>query len=204
MPMYLNDMFWAGMVSTQMSEGMHAYFDDYLSSSSSLKQFMEQYDIAISKKVQKEFIAEFESKTKLISLKTYFVWEEQFREAYTNVMFGKVQDEIDRIIYCTIVPTDGSLVLEVGAEKYNVLERNIGRNAFTREFIYSVDYHGVGQFLNCNCKKFEFMGIICCHIFRVMTHLVLQDIHDRYILDRWRIDVFIRHCSIFFRRDIRI
>lgn len=66
---------------------------------------------AISKKVQKEFIAEFESKTKLMSLKTYFLWEEQFREAYTNVMFSKVQDEMDDIIYCTIFPIDESDVV---------------------------------------------------------------------------------------------
>ena len=35
--MYLNDIFWAGMVSTQRSESMHAFFDGYINVRSTLK-----------------------------------------------------------------------------------------------------------------------------------------------------------------------
>ncbi|XP_058006852.1 protein FAR-RED IMPAIRED RESPONSE 1-like [Hevea brasiliensis] len=41
-PIYLNHTFWAGMVSTQRSESMHAYFDGYVNSMSTRKQFVEQ------------------------------------------------------------------------------------------------------------------------------------------------------------------
>ncbi|KAL8534835.1 hypothetical protein ACS0TY_010749 [Phlomoides rotata] len=64
-PVYLSHIFLAGMLSTQRSEGMHAYFDDYMHSRCSLKEFMEQYEVAIGKKIQKEFIADFESKNKV-------------------------------------------------------------------------------------------------------------------------------------------
>ncbi|KAL8473299.1 hypothetical protein ACS0TY_030218 [Phlomoides rotata] len=50
------------MLSTQRSEGMHTYFDDYMHSRCSLKEFMEQYEVAIGKKIKKEFIVDFESK----------------------------------------------------------------------------------------------------------------------------------------------
>ncbi|KAL8546642.1 hypothetical protein ACS0TY_006386 [Phlomoides rotata] len=40
-PVYLHETFWARMISTQRSEGMHAYFDEFVHSRSTLKQFME-------------------------------------------------------------------------------------------------------------------------------------------------------------------
>ncbi|XP_058006730.1 protein FAR-RED IMPAIRED RESPONSE 1-like [Hevea brasiliensis] len=58
-PIYLNHTFWAGMVSTQRSESMHAYFDRYVNSMSTLKQFVEQYEIAMCDKNEKEFYADF-------------------------------------------------------------------------------------------------------------------------------------------------
>ncbi|KAF2305274.1 hypothetical protein GH714_003442 [Hevea brasiliensis] len=64
-PIYLNHTFWAGMVSTQRSESMHAYFDGYVNSMSTLKQFVEQYEIAMCDKNEKEFYADFKSKTQL-------------------------------------------------------------------------------------------------------------------------------------------
>ncbi|KAI5663151.1 hypothetical protein M9H77_22474 [Catharanthus roseus] len=51
---YLNHMFWTGMLSTQRSESMHSFFDGYLLSTSTPKQFLEQYEIAVKHKVEKE------------------------------------------------------------------------------------------------------------------------------------------------------
>ncbi|XP_057989077.1 protein FAR1-RELATED SEQUENCE 5-like [Hevea brasiliensis] len=58
-PIYLNHTFWAGMVSTQRSESMHAHCDGYVNSMSTLKQFVEQYEIAMCDKIEKEFYADF-------------------------------------------------------------------------------------------------------------------------------------------------
>ncbi|KAF2322592.1 hypothetical protein GH714_019487 [Hevea brasiliensis] len=40
-PIYLNHTFWVGMVSTQRSQSKYAYFDGYVNSMSTLKQFVE-------------------------------------------------------------------------------------------------------------------------------------------------------------------
>ncbi|XP_042450660.1 protein FAR1-RELATED SEQUENCE 6-like [Zingiber officinale] len=42
-PVYVKDHFWAGMSTTQRSESMNAFFDNYVHSKTSLKQFVEQY-----------------------------------------------------------------------------------------------------------------------------------------------------------------
>ncbi|KAI5682322.1 hypothetical protein M9H77_03550 [Catharanthus roseus] len=61
--MYLNHMFWVGMLSTQRSESVHAFFDGYLRSTSTLKYFVEQYEITIIHKVEKEVYADYKSST---------------------------------------------------------------------------------------------------------------------------------------------
>ncbi|XP_028099318.1 protein FAR-RED IMPAIRED RESPONSE 1-like [Camellia sinensis] len=52
-PAYVKDMFWAGMSTTQRSESMNAFFDGYVNSKTTLKQFVEQYDNALRSKVEK-------------------------------------------------------------------------------------------------------------------------------------------------------
>ncbi|VFQ87537.1 unnamed protein product [Cuscuta campestris] len=65
-PCYLRTSFWAGMSSTQRSESMNAFFDGYVHSKTTLKQFVDQYDRALRKKVEMEFQADASSFTKMI------------------------------------------------------------------------------------------------------------------------------------------
>lgn len=53
-PAFVKDTFWAGMSTTQRSESINAFFDGYVQSTTTLKTFVEQYELALSKKVQKE------------------------------------------------------------------------------------------------------------------------------------------------------
>ncbi|XP_057986537.1 protein FAR1-RELATED SEQUENCE 5-like [Hevea brasiliensis] len=78
-PIYLNHTFWAGMVSTHRSESMHAYFDGYVNSMSTLKQFVEQDEIAMCDKNEKEFYVDFKSKTQLVNCISAFKWEQYFK-----------------------------------------------------------------------------------------------------------------------------
>jgi hypothetical protein len=39
---------------------------------------------------------------------------------------------------------------------------------------------------SCVCCKFEKDGILCCHILKVMLHLEVENIPEKYIIERWR------------------
>ncbi|KAK1581752.1 hypothetical protein Q3G72_008723 [Acer saccharum] len=60
-PTFLKDTFWSGMSTTQRSESMHAFFDGFVNSKTTLKQFVEQYENALRDKVEKENHADFSS-----------------------------------------------------------------------------------------------------------------------------------------------
>ena len=74
-PVYLNHRFWDEMASTQRSESMHAYFDSFVHSRGTLKQFVDQYEIALSEKVNKEFIVDFNSRNTQVFYFSHFKWE---------------------------------------------------------------------------------------------------------------------------------
>ncbi|XP_062146803.1 protein FAR1-RELATED SEQUENCE 5-like [Alnus glutinosa] len=99
-PTYLNDVFWAGMTTTQRSESMNAFFDGYVQSSTSLKEFVDQYDNALRRKVEVENVANFDSFNTTISCVSYWPFEKQFQKIYTHAKFREVQKEISSIMYC--------------------------------------------------------------------------------------------------------
>ena len=67
-----------------------------------------------------------------------------------------------------------------------------------KEFKYTIEYMEEGNYLECECKKFEIVGILCCHIFIVMSKKDIRVINKRYMLRKWRKDVHRRHSKIFF------
>jgi len=48
-------------------------------------------------------------------------------------------------------------------------------------------YSSDGSFI-CTCKKFEFTGIQCCHVLKVLELKNIEELPMRYILKRWRKD----------------
>ncbi|XP_016191883.1 protein FAR1-RELATED SEQUENCE 5-like [Arachis ipaensis] len=53
-PIYFQGEFWVGMISTQRSESMHAFFGGYLHCKSGLVQFVHEYDNVLGNKEQKD------------------------------------------------------------------------------------------------------------------------------------------------------
>ncbi|KAG7984020.1 hypothetical protein I3843_04G136000 [Carya illinoinensis] len=94
---YVRDTFWAGKSTIQRSENMNAFFDDYVNSKISLKQFVEQYDNALRRKVENETAADFSSFHTKFPCITHYEIEKQFQSLYTNAKFKEVQDEFRRL-----------------------------------------------------------------------------------------------------------
>ncbi|XP_022861564.1 protein FAR1-RELATED SEQUENCE 5-like, partial [Olea europaea var. sylvestris] len=104
-PCFLKTTFWAGMSTTQRSESMNAFFDGYVHSKTSLKQFVEQYERALRSKVEKEFQADFKSFSQMVPCATQFEMEQQYQSVYTISKFREVQAEFIGKVYCDILST---------------------------------------------------------------------------------------------------
>jgi len=88
------------MTTTQRSESMNAFFDGYVQSSTSLKEFVDQYNDALRRKVEVENVVDFDSFNTTFSCVSYWTLEKQFQKIYTHAKFKEVQKEISEVMYC--------------------------------------------------------------------------------------------------------
>ena len=78
-PVFVKDHFWAGMSSTQRSESMNAYFDGYVHRKTTLQTFVEQFEIALGDKIEKEIKEDAACMNGMLKRQTKFAIEVQFQ-----------------------------------------------------------------------------------------------------------------------------
>ncbi|KAL7245701.1 hypothetical protein ACSBR2_000935 [Camellia fascicularis] len=106
------------MSTTQRSESMHAFFDGYVNSKTTLKQFVEQYENALAKKVENENNEEFNSFNSCIPCMVGYEMEKQVQSAYTTAKFKEFQRELMGKISCDL----SSYKKDAYISKYEVAE----------------------------------------------------------------------------------
>ncbi|KAL0319121.1 UNVERIFIED_CONTAM: protein FAR1-RELATED SEQUENCE 6 [Sesamum angustifolium] len=92
-PVYLKEVFLAGMFTVKENERLTSAFEEYLSRHASLKQFFSSYDRALLEINQRETLSDLESINSSCMLKSRFYFELQLSRLYTNSIFKKFQDE---------------------------------------------------------------------------------------------------------------
>ncbi|KAL6602904.1 hypothetical protein ACP70R_043265 [Stipagrostis hirtigluma subsp. patula] len=190
-PAYVKDTFWAGMSSTQRSESVNAFFDGYVNARTTLKQFVEQYDNALRDKVEKENKSDCKSFQEEIPCITHYEFERQFQKACTNEKFREFQDELRGKIYCypTLLKKEGSV------STFRVREdRKVGEKIIALEFIVLFNQEECS--VHCQCRRFEFRGILCSHILSILPLMEINEVPSEYILQRWRKDLKRKHTFI--------
>ncbi|XP_019240671.1 PREDICTED: protein FAR1-RELATED SEQUENCE 5-like [Nicotiana attenuata] len=120
-PVYLDVYFWVGMLSMQRSEGMHAFFDGYITRQSTLRMFVHQYELAIRAKLEKELEAEYRSKGFQIVCELMFKWEEQAIQCYTRTVYEFFKPQLRKWYHCE-VSSRGDHQFVPGVEKF-ILQR---------------------------------------------------------------------------------
>ncbi|XP_019251240.1 PREDICTED: protein FAR1-RELATED SEQUENCE 5-like [Nicotiana attenuata] len=182
-PVYLDVYFWAGMLSTQRSEGMHAFFDGYITRQSTLRMFVHQSELAIRAKHEKELEAEYRSKGFQIVCESMFKWEEQAIQCYTRTVYEFFKTQLRKLYHCEVSSPDDHQVVP-GVEKiivsdYSVIKKNDGNPVE-----YTIEYIPIGDYFSCSCKWFKSRGILYCHILKILSHKKIDKIDERYILTR--------------------
>lgn len=175
------------MSTTQRSESMNSFFDGYVNSKTTLKQFVEQYDNALRDKIEKEDEVDFWSFSTWIPCVTHFEIEKQFQAVYTNSKFKEFQKEMTGKLYCDI-SRKANEVYDV-TEVVFIEEKSI-------QVQHKVWFDKEKLDVNCDCRMFEFKGILCKHILSVLMKNQVKKVSEKYILTRWRKDLKRRHSRI--------
>ncbi|XP_058182649.1 protein FAR1-RELATED SEQUENCE 5-like [Rhododendron vialii] len=182
-PAFVKDVFCAGMSATQQSESMNAYFDGYIHSNTTLKEFLEKYENALRKKVQKEE----EEDTRCFNVRVKNVspygFENQFLDAYTFAKCKDFRDEVAGKIVCSLSSVK---VVDDRISEYEIEEdMKYGEREILKTVTFHVRYNEESKESNCTCWLFESKGIVCKHIVVVWSRKKLNEVPEKYILRRW-------------------
>ena len=171
---------------------MHAFFDGYINSKTTLKHFVEQYDNALSKNVQLEAEEDAHCFNVYIPCVTPYEFERQFQEAYTLAKFKEFQNEIVDKICCNMYS------VKVGADfsEFDVDEDVIVGEKNLRPFTFHVHFNEISREANCTSQLFEFRGILCKNKIIVYLKKKVYHIPGKYILERWSKTVKRSHTKI--------
>jgi hypothetical protein len=149
-------------------------------SSTSLKEFVDQYDNALRRKVEVENAADFDSFNTILSCVSWSPLEKQFHKIYTHAKFKEVQKEISEVMYC-----DSSLLKsEGGISTYQVIKRVEINESYMKKIFFNVYYNGPACEVNCSYCLFESRGILCKHAISVLT--TFEDVEllpEKYFLN---------------------
>ncbi|KAI8563366.1 hypothetical protein RHMOL_Rhmol03G0106400 [Rhododendron molle] len=194
-PAFLNDIFWTRMSSTQRNESMNSYFDSYIHSNTTLKEFVEQYDNTLHKKVQKEEEANVRSLNVQIQKVSPYKFENQiFQQAYTIAKCKEFRDQVAFKIGCNL--TIGPVVNGISEFhiKQDILVGKKKDRCKTRAFL--VHFNEESGETNCNCRLFESKGMVCTHMISVWSKKKLEVVPDKYIPRRWSKNLIRSHTKI--------
>ncbi|XP_042983323.1 protein FAR-RED IMPAIRED RESPONSE 1-like [Carya illinoinensis] len=190
-PVYLKNTFWAGMSTTQRSESMNAFFDGYVHSGTTLKEFIDQFNNVLRKKVENELAVDFHSFNCTVPCISLLPLKKKFQAVYTNSKFKEVQAEIMGIIYshCVIIKTEGAIITYQVNDQREVED---GIKKSTLQAYFNKDECET----KCMCGLFEMRGIICRHILSILAARDVQVLPEKYIMERWRKDIKRRYALI--------
>ncbi|XP_056695284.1 protein FAR1-RELATED SEQUENCE 5-like [Spinacia oleracea] len=184
-PAYCRGTFWAGMSSTQRSEGLNRFFKTQVNLQCGLLTFVKRYEQALKIKAAEEADNNLKTREKPLKFNKTILAEYVFQKSYTNAMFAKVKKECEGLLHTNFTKKDyalGSAVFYVAVERFPT----VIRRKKVRTFDVTCDKVN-GEF-SCSCKLFEFRGILCRHIICAMSIEDVEFIPEKYILQRWKKD----------------
>ncbi|KAL3649827.1 hypothetical protein CASFOL_006230 [Castilleja foliolosa] len=177
-PAYFRDFPLSGLVkTTSISESVNSFFGRYLNKNSNLIEFFSQYDSALEAQRHTQDLQNNRVATIVPELKTPMPIERHALRIYSQKIFLDVQADIAASLYkCHVIAIDTNSPIS----SYKV-EDDVRR-------IFDVNYNMDEQTYACSCKKFIRIGLVCSHIFVIFKINKVDNIPDKYIVNRWTRD----------------
>ncbi|KAF5458775.1 hypothetical protein F2P56_022781 [Juglans regia] len=139
-----------------------------------LKEFVDQFDSALKKKIENETNLDLHSFSITIPCISRSPIEERFQELYTNTKFREVQQQV-----MGVLDMDPSLVRQDGVKKTYMVEDEIRVEEFTKHVTYYVDFHEEDCDAKCSCRLFQMRGILCRYILAIFKRNGIKTLLDR-------------------------
>ncbi|KAK2429529.1 protein FAR1-RELATED SEQUENCE [Trifolium repens] len=171
---YGRNTFSAGATSTQLSESFNGRLRLYMKSTYNVLEFFRHFERLIEDMRYKEIESNYEMSQKMPSLNMNIMLLKTARDVYTPTIFSLVRGEYEKSC---------NLLLNNCTKNLQLYEYEVSFFGDMRQ--HKVTFNSEDQSVDCSCRLFQFIGILCCHALRVLNHLNIIVIPQKYILKRW-------------------
>nr|XP_025877373.1 protein FAR1-RELATED SEQUENCE 5-like [Oryza sativa Japonica Group] len=174
---YGRNTFSADMSGTQRSESMNNELKGYISVKYDILTFLEHFDRLLSDKRYEEVKNDFKTTQSTPWPKADLTILRQATRIYTPAIFKVFQEQVLQTLNCDLYycgDIDAKMVYKL--------------KVHSKHHEHIVKFSPTEDKVRCSCKKFEFLGILCCHALKILDVNNIKEIPKQYILQRWTID----------------
>ncbi|KAJ4757333.1 FAR1-related sequence 1 [Rhynchospora pubera] len=173
-PVYFREIFFVEMSTSQRSESMNALLKLWVNAHTSIYKFVCSIDNIWQAEGDQDFITMNENP----QLWFKFQLELDARQVYTRNVFSVFKQLLQ----------DRCLGILIEKERDTLYEVRIDSNPDFKHWkpvSYIVNVNKEAELFSCNCKGFEFQGLLCPHALKVMWLHGIQHLPSHYVLKRW-------------------
>ncbi|KAH7683678.1 zinc finger SWIM domain-containing protein 3 [Dioscorea alata] len=170
---YRREIFCADIKSTLQNESLSNVLKKYLSPQLDLLSFFKHYERVVDEHRYAELQADFQASQSFPRIPPSKMLR-QAANLYTPVVFEIFRKEFEMFMDCMLYSCGE---VETTSE-YKVIVTEKSKEHF-------VSFDSSDCSVICTCKKFEFMGIQCCHVLKVLDFRNIKELPLRYFLKRW-------------------
>lgn len=172
-PTFMKDISLAGLSTGSRFESLNSIFDRYIQVDTSLRQFIDQYQLILEDRDEEEAKANFDAWHETPELKSPSPFEKQLLLVYTHEIYQKFQFEVLGASACHLKKENDGVITT-----YDVKDFENNQN-------YMVEWNTSNSDISCSCHLFEYKGYLCRHAIVVLQMSGVFSIPPKYILKRW-------------------
>ncbi|KAL5729579.1 hypothetical protein ACHQM5_002509 [Ranunculus cassubicifolius] len=175
-PVYHRDTFFGGQNTTGRSEGMNYVYKNFFSTDCNLQQFVHQNERCLKTIVLNEKQEDYDSEHKDPILNEPYFLLQSAGKLYTRNIYVKFKEQFGRAMHYKILKEEIN-------EEFTTYEMRSRKKENSR--IWKVRFSRSTSKGYCQCKMFEFLGIPCRHLIKLLVVYDIDDVPDHFILRRW-------------------
>ena len=173
---YQRTIFSADILTTLQKDNMINELKRELSEQEDILQFFRRYEVILEEHRSKKLHADVDGSQVTLPIPSLRMLK-QSSNSYAPEAFKMFQGEFEACINCMSYPCG---VVGTISEYKIVLDEKPSENI--------VKFDALDGSASCSCKKFEAVGIQCCHVLKLLDLKNIKGLPEQYILKRWRKD----------------
>ncbi|WOL12455.1 protein FAR1-RELATED SEQUENCE 5-like isoform X1 [Canna indica] len=173
---YGRDIFCADIKTTLQTESLSSMLKKYLSPQLDLLSFFKQYERVLDEHRYAELQADFHASQSFPRIPPSKLLR-QAANMYTPVVFEIFRKEFEMFMDCMLFSC---------GEDDTISEYRVAVTEQPKEHHVRFDSRDCSAY--CSCKNFEFTGIQCCHVLKVLDFRNIKELPLKYFLKRWKKD----------------